>query len=77
MLCNEQISRVAEHIALLIDPDADCSRSMTDYQLCFALRAGLSGLLDISRQTLRETTQDVVDYAAGLSRNNATGSIHG
>lgn len=43
-------------------------KQVTDYQLCFIFKCGISGVLDVARKTLQETFQDILDYAKALSQ---------
>ncbi|PJF18772.1 msh4 meiotic DNA crossover [Paramicrosporidium saccamoebae] len=49
--------------------------STSDHQLCYLLNSGLAGMLDVARTALKETTNDIIEYATALSIPKSTNKI--
>lgn len=42
-------------------------KTATDHQLCYLVRVGINGMLDVARAALQETTGDIVEYGEALA----------
>ncbi|KAJ3266885.1 MutS protein msh4 [Chytriomyces hyalinus] len=68
-LKNESIDQLAALIDERINEDITYQKNAQGMrnQRCYAVKAGWNGLLDVARQTYRESTNDVYDLVAGYS----------
>ncbi|KAJ3230339.1 MutS protein msh4 [Chytriomyces hyalinus] len=68
-LKNDSIDQLAALIDERINEDITYQKNAQGMrnQRCYAVKAGWNGLLDVARQTYRESTNDVYDLVAGYS----------
>lgn len=67
-LANDDLERLYKEMGLRFNPDIDIeSRTINDYQLCFLIKNGYHGILDVSRTALTEIVQDIIEYVKILS----------
>ncbi|KAJ3072334.1 MutS protein msh4 [Podochytrium sp. JEL0797] len=68
-LNNEALTRLLEIIDNRINEDISLQKSVQGMrnQRCYAIKAGWNGLLDVARQTYRESTNDVYDLVTQYS----------
>ena len=69
-LCRPEITgRILNDIRRVIEPDVTYMKSPLDLrnQRTFAVRAGLSGMLDVARQTYKELTEEIHQHVDELS----------
>lgn len=66
---NDQLSFIKESLEEIIDAEklGIEERSLSDYQLCFIIRPGVRGVLDVARKALHETTLDILELSRALS----------
>ena len=63
ILSHESLNEILETIDNVINEDVVYQKSSIGlrHQRCFAVKSGYNGLLDVARQTYKETTDDVYD----------------
>jgi DNA mismatch repair protein MSH4 len=69
-LCDhEATSRILNNIQRVIEPDVTYMSSPLDLrnQRTFAVKAGMSGLLDVARQTYKELTEDIHEHVDAIN----------
>lgn len=69
-LCGlEKIAAILQKINTLIEPDVTFTKSALDLrnQRTFAVRSGISGILDVSRQAYKELTEEIHQYVERLN----------
>lgn len=66
-MANEELRELIKVVDGYFDISLLDEKSVTDYQLCFLLRNGLQGILDVSRRALAEQTEDLLEYVKALS----------
>jgi DNA mismatch repair protein MSH4 len=70
-LCRPEISgRILNDIRTAIEPDVTYSKSPLDLrnQRTFAVRAGISGMLDVARQTYKELTEEIHQHVEEIRK---------
>lgn len=77
-LCSfEKIATILQKITKVLESDVAYTKSALDLrnQRTFAVRSGISGVLDVSRQTYKELTQEIHHYVEQLNgRRNSSNS---
>jgi len=58
----EQLGNVFNNLLI-----SEADKKLNEYQVCYLLKDGIDGLLDVARKTLQEATEDVQSYAEELS----------
>ncbi|KAJ3377261.1 MutS protein msh4 [Lobulomyces angularis] len=68
VLSDKRISFIEERIDEVINEDVTYQKTSLGLrnQRCYAVQAGFNGLLDVARQTYKETTNDVYDLHSSL-----------
>lgn len=67
-LFNDDLEKLYKEMSLRFNPDIDIeSKTINDYQLCFLIKNGYHGILDVSRTALTEIVQDIIEYVKILS----------
>lgn len=66
---NDQLRHIRRAMEEVIDTEKlkDGEKALSDYQLCFIIRPGIRGVLDVARKALHETTQDILELSRALS----------
>ncbi|KAI9001578.1 muts domain V-domain-containing protein [Gaertneriomyces semiglobifer] len=69
---DEKLSELEDIIAEVINDDVTFQKSAMGLrnQRCYAVKAGFNGLLDVARQTYKETTNDVYNLVSQLSETH-------
>lgn len=63
----DSLDELRKVIETSVNMEALEQKMVSDYQLCHLMTAGPMAILDVSRRTLEEQTQDIIDYATALS----------
>lgn len=63
----DSLEELRKVIETSVNMEALEQKRVSDYQLCYLMTAGPMAILDVSRRTLEEQTQDIIDYATALS----------
>ncbi|KAJ3167556.1 MutS protein msh4 [Geranomyces variabilis] len=68
-LCQPRLDLIRERIYEVINEDVTFQKNALGLrnQRCYAIKAGFNGLLDVARQTYKETTNDVYDMVTSYS----------
>lgn len=69
-LCDiEKVTALLQKIGTVMEPDVTYTRSALDLrnQRTFAVRSGISGILDVSRQAYKELTEEIHGYVEKLN----------
>lgn len=66
---NDQLRHIQRMMEEVIDIEKlkEGEKTPSDYQLCFIIRPGIRGVLDVARKALHETTQDILELSRALS----------
>jgi DNA mismatch repair protein MSH4 len=73
ILNHEKLNDILEMIDNVINEDVVYQKSSIGlrHQRCFAVKSGYNGLLDVARQTYKETTDDVYDLIKDYSEKHS------
>lgn len=69
-LCGlEKIASILQKLTTVMEPDVTYTKSALDLrnQRTFAVRSGISGILDVSRQAYKELTEEIHIYVEQLN----------
>lgn len=69
-LCDQVATgRILQNIQRVIEPDVTYMTTPLDLrnQRTFAVKAGMSGLLDVARQTFKELTEDIHAHVSAIN----------
>lgn len=70
-MCEKDLGELRRVIETSINTEVLDQKRVSDYQLCYLMRSGLMAILDVSRRTLEEQTQDIIEYTSALSGREA------
>lgn len=77
-LCSfEKIATVLQKITTVLESDVAYTKSALDLrnQRTFAVRSGISGVLDVSRQAYKELTQEIHHYVEQLNGKSRLSTV--
>ncbi|KAI8815605.1 muts domain V-domain-containing protein [Fimicolochytrium jonesii] len=71
-LSDPELTELAQRLDEVVNADITYPKSAMGlrHQRCYAVKAGFNGLLDVARQTYRETTNDVYDLVTSYSEKH-------